>query len=55
VRPHLKTAHHNKRAGGVAQHVGPEFKPHYCKKEKDKVLGYRYVKAASQSYHNDRV
>jgi hypothetical protein len=22
----------NKRAGGVAQSVGPEFKPQYCKK-----------------------
>jgi hypothetical protein len=23
-----------KRAGGVAQGVGPEFKPQYCQKEK---------------------
>jgi hypothetical protein len=23
-----------KRAGGVAQDVGPEFKPQYCKKKK---------------------
>jgi hypothetical protein len=25
-----------KRAGGVAQGVGPEFKPQYCKKKKKK-------------------
>jgi hypothetical protein len=25
-----------KRAGGVAQSVGPEFKPQYCKKKKGK-------------------
>jgi hypothetical protein len=24
-----------KRAGGVAQGVGPEFKPQYCKKQKN--------------------
>jgi hypothetical protein len=26
------------RAGGIAQGVGPEFKPWYCKKKKKKVL-----------------
>jgi hypothetical protein len=26
-----------KRAGGMAQGVGPEFKPQYCKKKKKKV------------------
>jgi hypothetical protein len=25
-----------KRAGGVAEGVGPEFKPQYCKKKKKK-------------------
>jgi hypothetical protein len=25
-----------KRAGGVAQGIGPEFKPQYCKKKKNK-------------------
>jgi hypothetical protein len=25
-----------KRAGGVAQGVGPEFKPQYCKKTRNK-------------------
>jgi hypothetical protein len=25
-----------KRAGGVAQGIGPEFKPQYCKKTKQK-------------------
>jgi hypothetical protein len=28
--------HSQKRAGGVAQGVGPEFKPQYCKKQKQK-------------------
>jgi hypothetical protein len=27
-----------KRAGGVAQGVGPQFKPQYCKKRKEKEL-----------------
>jgi hypothetical protein len=26
-------------AGGVAQAVGPEFKPQYCKKKRKKKLG----------------
>jgi hypothetical protein len=26
--------HHKNTAGGVAQGVGPEFKPQYCKKKK---------------------
>jgi hypothetical protein len=30
----LKKTHHKKRAGGVAQGVGPKFKPQYCKKKK---------------------
>jgi hypothetical protein len=29
-----------KRAGGVAQGVGPEFKPWYCKEEKKKSMGW---------------
>jgi hypothetical protein len=36
ARPYLKKTHHNKRAGGVAQGVGPEFKPQYCKKKREK-------------------
>jgi hypothetical protein len=31
VRPYLKGTHHKKRAGRVAQGVGPEFKPQYLK------------------------
>jgi hypothetical protein len=31
-RPHLETHPSQKRAGGVAQGVGPEFKLQYCKK-----------------------
>jgi hypothetical protein len=30
----LKKPITKKRAGGVAQGVGPEFKPQYCKKKK---------------------
>jgi hypothetical protein len=29
LRPNLKKTHHKNRAGGVAQGVGPEFKPPY--------------------------
>jgi hypothetical protein len=29
-----RKTHHNKRAGGVAEDVGPEFKPQYQKKKK---------------------
>jgi hypothetical protein len=31
-----KKKNHRKRAGGVAQGVGPVFKPQYCKKKKKK-------------------
>jgi hypothetical protein len=31
MRPYLENAQNKKRLGGVAQGVGPEFKPHYCK------------------------
>jgi hypothetical protein len=37
VRPYLKINLHKKRAGGVTEGVGPEFKPqHYKKKKKRK-------------------
>jgi hypothetical protein len=29
-----KTLHKKKRADGVAQRIGPEFKPQYCKERK---------------------
>jgi hypothetical protein len=29
-----KKTHHKKRADGVVQGVGPEFKPQYCKGKK---------------------
>jgi hypothetical protein len=35
-RPYLERTHHKKRAGGVAQGVGPEFKSQNCKKTKTK-------------------
>jgi hypothetical protein len=34
VRPYLEKNPSLKRAGGVAQGVGPEFKPQYLKKKK---------------------
>jgi hypothetical protein len=34
VRPYLEKYLHKKRAGGVAQGVGTEFKPWYHKKKK---------------------
>jgi hypothetical protein len=34
MRPYLKRKPSQKRACGVAQGVGPEFKPQHCKKEK---------------------
>jgi hypothetical protein len=36
MRPCLEKYHHKKRAGGVAQGVGPEFKPQYHQKKKKK-------------------
>jgi hypothetical protein len=33
ARPYLKKVHHKKRAGVVAQSVGPEFKLQYRKKK----------------------
>jgi hypothetical protein len=35
VRPYLKKTHHRKRADGVAQGIGPEFKTQYCRKKKN--------------------
>jgi hypothetical protein len=36
MTPYLEKTHHKKRAGGMAQGVGPEFKLQYCKKIKKK-------------------
>jgi hypothetical protein len=33
VRPYLEKKKSQNRAGGVAQGVGPEFKPQYCQKK----------------------
>jgi hypothetical protein len=38
MRTYLKKKSSQKRAGGVAQGVGPEFKPQYSKKEKRKKI-----------------
>jgi hypothetical protein len=42
MRPCLENTHHKNRAGGVAQVVGPEFKPQYCKKKKKIPKGIKY-------------
>jgi hypothetical protein len=34
MRPYLKKTQPQKRAGGVPEGIGPEFKPQYCKKIK---------------------
>jgi hypothetical protein len=36
VRSYLQKTLHKNRVGGVAQGVGPKFKPQYCKKTKNK-------------------
>jgi hypothetical protein len=36
ARPYLKRTHHKKRAGGVVQGVGLEFKPQYHQQNKTK-------------------
>jgi hypothetical protein len=36
IRPCLKKTLHKNRAGGMAQGAGPEFKPQYGKKRKQK-------------------
>jgi hypothetical protein len=36
TRPYLKKTLHKKRDGGVTQGVGPEFKPQYHQKQKQK-------------------
>jgi hypothetical protein len=36
MRPYLSKLPNIKTAGGVAQGVGSEFKPQYCKKRKEK-------------------
>jgi hypothetical protein len=38
MRPYLRKNPSQKRAGGVAQVVGPEFKPQYHKKMEKKKL-----------------
>jgi hypothetical protein len=43
VRPYLEKIHHNKRAGGAAQGVDPEFKPQYHKKKKKKGKSFKKV------------
>jgi hypothetical protein len=49
-RLYLKKTHHKKRAGGVAQGVGPEFKPSIKKKKKKRkksLFFYSYFRPLS--------
>jgi hypothetical protein len=43
VRPYLENTHHKKRAGRVAQGVGPDFKFQYCKKRDIPVCGFLII------------
>jgi hypothetical protein len=52
MRPYLEKTHHKKRAGEVAQGVGPEFKPQYYKK-KDNISKYEiFPKLMYNFYQN---
>jgi hypothetical protein len=44
MRPYLKKTHHKKRAGGVAQGVGPEFKPQCHKRKRVKMKPIKLFK-----------
>jgi hypothetical protein len=48
VRPYFEETHHKKRAGGVAQGVGPEFKHQYYKKKKKEAILYM-IKTSRQN------
>jgi hypothetical protein len=43
MRPYLEKKQSQKRTGGMAQGVGPEFKPQYCKKNRSLPLGLLLV------------
>jgi hypothetical protein len=49
MRSYLKKTHHKKRAGGMAQGVGPEFKPQYHKKEGKKSVPPPQVPPSSKA------
>jgi hypothetical protein len=55
-KTHHKKKKEKKRAGGVAEGVGPEFKPQYCKKikEKKKFSAGQVGLSSSQHYHYSR-
>jgi hypothetical protein len=36
MRPYVEKILHKKGLGGVAQGVGSEFKPHYCKNKEER-------------------
>jgi hypothetical protein len=42
VRPYLEKTHHKKRAGGVAEGVGPEFKSQ-CRQKKPKKQTKKFI------------
>jgi hypothetical protein len=44
MRPYLNKSHHKKRADGVVQGEGPEFKPHHHKKKISGLTSISYYK-----------
>jgi hypothetical protein len=51
ARPYLEKNASQKRAGGVAQGGGPEFKPQYQKKKKKKKLKKKTHKKKNKNRH----
>jgi hypothetical protein len=51
MRPYLEKTHHKKRAGGVTQGVGSEFKPQYHKKKKPKQNKVNIFIASNSKIH----
>jgi hypothetical protein len=43
MRPYLEKTQQKKRAGGVAQGIGPEFKPHYCQNKTNKMYEFFFI------------
>jgi hypothetical protein len=54
VRPYLEKKPSQKRAGGMAQGVGPEFKSHYHTHTKS-IFKDRYIHACSPSTQEAKV
>jgi hypothetical protein len=55
LTPTILAQEKEKGAGGMAQSVGPEFKPQYCKKKKKNIYIYIYIYCISFQHSNDYV